>query len=59
MWASTTDDNAVYAQSDKRMCQLINIRGTSLQVEVRLLHAPARMRSQFHGFFRTPALCRP
>ena len=29
MWASTTDDNAVYEQSDKRMCQLINIRGTS------------------------------
>ena len=28
MWASTTDDNAVYEQSDKRMCQLINIRGT-------------------------------
>ena len=30
MWASTTDDNAVYEQSDKRMCQLINIRGTSI-----------------------------
>ena len=31
MRASTTDDNAVYEQSDKRMCQLINIRGTSIR----------------------------
>ena len=28
MWASTTDDNAVYEQSDKRMCQLVNTRCT-------------------------------
>lgn len=35
MWASTTDDNAVYEQSDKRMCQLINIRGTSITDKIR------------------------
>ena len=37
MWASTTDDNAVYEQSDKRMCQLINIRGTSFLLSFLLL----------------------
>ena len=34
MWASTTDDNAGYEQSDKRMCQLINIRGTSIKNDI-------------------------
>ena len=42
MWASTTDDNAVYEQSDKRMCQLINIRGTS---------ASGRMRMDLHRYY--------
>ena len=38
MWASTTDDNAVYEQSDKRMCQLINTRGTSINTNIGRIH---------------------
>ena len=49
MCASTTDDNAVYEQSDKRMCQLINIRGTSLDTRREILDKETQSRLRRKG----------
>ncbi len=49
MGASTTDDNAVYEQSDMRMCQLINIRGTSLVTRREILDKETQSRLRRKG----------